>query len=264
VWTRIPRLELRFGRRRLPAWTTLARVGASAGALVFASTAGLAGVAATVIAASIAASLASFVAWRAVGRRWRAGRYVLLEFAALACAATVATTVWLDGPVPAVLDRWMVAIAVCLAIGRIGCLCHGCCHGRPVRCGLHYPWLVPWTAAEEVRRVFPLQAIEASVLVLLATAGAWLASSAAGVAGSAVAAGYAVARFELEYWRGDARRQVGPLSHNQWWCIAIAAAVTGLGERAFGAAALVTIALLLAAHLYGSARRAKRSPRDLE
>lgn len=224
----------------------------------------LAGIDATVIAASIAASIAAFAAWRAVGRRWRGGRYVLLEFSVLACAATAVATAWLDGPVPAVLDRWMVAIAVCLAIGRIGCLCHGCCHGRPARYGLHYPWLTPWPPDEDPRRVFPLQAVEAGVLAVIAVAGAWLASRAVGDAASAIPAGYVVARFELEHWRGDARRHLGPLSHNQWWCIAIAAAVTGLGERWLGAAALAAIALLIAAHPRGSARRAKRAPRDLE
>jgi hypothetical protein len=264
TWDRVPRLELRFGRRRLPAWTTLGRAGAAAGALVFASTAGLAGSSATLIAAVIAASIAAFLAWRAVGRRWRGGRYVLLEFSALACTAAVGATASLDGPVAAVLDHWMVAIAVCLAIGRIGCLCHGCCHGRPARCGLHYPWLTPWTASEEPRRVFPLQAVEAGILVVLAVGGAWLASRAVGSAASAIPAGYAIARFELEHWRGDSRRHVGPLSHNQWWCIAIAAAVTALGERWLGAAALAAIALLVAVHLRGSGGRAKRAPRDLE
>jgi hypothetical protein len=176
---------------------------------------------------------------------------VLLEYALLACGATAGVTAALDGPMMAVLDRWMIALAVCLGIGRLGCLCHGCCHGQAARRGLRYPWLPPWYVGSrwEELRLVPLQAIEAALLAGLAIAGAWLAVRAPGIAASLIPAGYAVARFELERWRGDARRYIGPLSHNQWWCIAIAAAVTALGDLALGAAGLAAIALLLAARV---------------
>jgi hypothetical protein len=248
VWERVPRLELRLGRRRLPAWTTLGRAGATAGALVFALGGAAAGIDASVIAAVIAASVGAFAVGRAVGRRWRGGRYVLLELAVLAFGAAAGVTAALGGPMAAVLDRWMIGLAVCLAIGRLGCLCHGCCHGQAARRGLRYPWLPPWYVGSrwEALRLFPLQAVEASLLAGLAIAGAWLAVHTPGAAASALPVGYAIGRFELERWRGDARRYIGPLSHNQWWCVALAAAVTALGDRAVGAAGLAAIALLLA------------------
>ncbi len=251
VWEQVPRLELRLGRRRLPAWTTLGRAGAVAGALVFALGGAAAGIDAIVVAAVISASVGSFALGRAVGRRWRGGRYVLLELAVLACGATAGVTAALGGPMAAVLDRWMVALAVCLAIGRLGCLCHGCCHGQAARRGLRYPWLPPWYVGSrwEALRLFPLQAVEAGLLAALAIAGGWLAVRAPGVAASALPVGYAIGRFELERWRGDARRYIGPLSHTQWWCVALAAAVTALGDRAIGAAGLGAIALLLAARV---------------
>jgi hypothetical protein len=266
VWERVPRLELRLGRRRLPAWTTLGRVGAAAGALVFALAGAAAGIDAILVAAVIATCVGSFAAWRAVGRRWRGGRYVLLEFAAIACGTTASVTAALGGPLAAVLDCWMIALAVCLAIGRLGCLCHGCCHGQAARRGLRYPWLPPWYVGSrwEALRLFPLQAIEASWLAAIAIAGAWLAPRAPGAAASLLPVGYAIGRFELERWRGDARRYLGPLSHNQWWCVALAVAVTALGDRAIGATGLAAIGFLLATRVHRLAPPiALSSPNDL-
>ena len=68
-WERVPRLELRLGRRyRLPAWTTLGRIGAISGAIVFALDCGAAGISAFLIATVIAACVGSFAVWRAIGR----------------------------------------------------------------------------------------------------------------------------------------------------------------------------------------------------
>ncbi len=264
VWERVPRLELRFGRRRLPAWTTLGRVGAAAGALAFALAGVAAGFGTLLIAAVIVVCVGSFLVWRAVGRRWRGGRYVLLEFAAIAYGATVGVTITLGGPIARVLDRWMIALAICLAIGRIGCLCHGCCHGQAARRGLRYPWLPPWYVGSrwEALRLFPLQALEASWLAALAVIGAWFTARIPGVTASILPVGYTVGRFEFERWRGDARRYLGPLSHNQWSCVVVAAAVTAIGDHAIGAAGLAAIGFLLAVRTNRLARPISLSSLD--
>lgn len=88
-WDSIPRLEFRWGHRFFPAWTTMGRLGALAGAALFAYVGVKLRLSTLTIVAVVAANVVSFLAWRAVGRRWRGGRYILLEHAVLAAAMTV-------------------------------------------------------------------------------------------------------------------------------------------------------------------------------
>ncbi|HWU87244.1 MAG TPA: prolipoprotein diacylglyceryl transferase family protein [Kofleriaceae bacterium] len=198
--------------------------------------------------AIIAANLAGFFAWTALSRTWRGkARYVLLEHAFVAGGATVMLAMAADVRLAEVLDPWVVALALALGFGRIGCLMSGCCHGKLATRGVRYRWRLPWLLGPRWRdvRLYPLQAIEAASLFVIAAAGLALLSRQ-GESMVVVPAAYAVLRFELEIWRGDERRYIGPLSHNQWSCLALISLVAVADVRVAEIAAAAVTALSVA------------------
>jgi prolipoprotein diacylglyceryltransferase len=233
----VPRLYVHVGGRLLPTWATMGGLGAAVGAALFVALAHRAGV--LITTSIVAANVAGFYGWTAISRSWHGrARYVLLEHALVAAASTVAITVATDRSPAQVLDPWVVSFALALGFGRIGCLLSGCCHGKPAMTGVRYRWRPPWLLGpvwHEIR-VYPLQAVEAAGLVALAAVGTRLLAHP-GLAAAAVPAAYAAMRFELELWRGDDRRYIGRLSHNQWTCLALVPLVALLDLRVAAAAA---------------------------
>ena len=150
------------------------------------------------------------------------------EIGVLAVAAGVAAV--LGGPVLPYLDATAVGLGAFLALGRIGCLHAGCCHGRARRGGVRYgrrhaeEGLAPAFVGVPL---FPLQAVESAFAALLAvTATAVAVTSAPGTAAALYVTAYAVARFGLEPLRGDAvRPYLGGLSQPQWLSLGCSAAV---------------------------------------
>lgn len=224
----------------------MGRLGALAGAALFAYLGVKLRLSTLTIVAVVAANVASFLAWRAVGRRWRRGRYILLEYAAFAAAMTVGAAALFLVPARTVLGAWAPAMALTLALGRVGCLFHGCCHGQPSLWGLRYRCLWPAVAGGRWAgvRYLPIQVIECAVLASLAVAGSALALRGPGTAAAAIPTAYAVARFELERWRGDDRAYYGPLSHSQWLSVAVLMVVATAGGTSIGLVGIVTILLL--------------------
>jgi hypothetical protein len=241
-WSQVPRLDLRIGRELWSSWTTMGRIGAGLGALLFVA---LMLIERAPVAAAIAIpalNVAGFYGWRWLSTLWRKRRrYVLLEHALIAAAGMVGVAYVAGADVEAVADAWMAALALALALGRIGCLFMGCCHGRVASRGLRYPWLPPWACGETWNgiRVTPVQAVEAAVLMALAVLGTVLTLATHGWSACVVPALYAVARFELELWRGDVRRYIGRLSHNQWSCLVLIALTAFRPVVAITAATLV-------------------------
>ena len=139
------------------------------------------------------------------------------------------------------LPRWRIAdlcgpaIALGQAIGRVGCLMAGCCYG----CETGIPWGVVFTdpAAEQIVgtplgvRLHPVQAYESVLCLLLFFSLVWL-SRRKHFEGQIVLAYsllYAVIRFFLEFFRGDAARGFafdGLLSTSQ--LVALIVIVVGL------------------------------------
>jgi phosphatidylglycerol:prolipoprotein diacylglycerol transferase len=130
------------------------------------------------------------------------------------------------------LDAAAPALGLLVALGRLGCLVSGCCHGRPAPWGLVYP---PGTPAfdEHVRRglvppsalsslgTVPMQALEAALGAALVCVGL---RARRGGAFALVLGGYALGRLALEALRDDARPSFGPLSLAQWLSLAVLAA----------------------------------------
>ncbi|HEU5486124.1 MAG TPA: prolipoprotein diacylglyceryl transferase family protein [Microlunatus sp.] len=132
-------------------------------------------------------------------------------------------------PVLACLDAVGTGLLAFGTFGRLGCLLVGCCHGRPARGGVVYgpahadAGFPPALVGVPLR---PVQATESVVVAVLTAACLWVATVApAGAAFGLSLAGYALARFWLETWRGDRRPHAAGLSEAQWTATGVAAVV---------------------------------------
>jgi phosphatidylglycerol:prolipoprotein diacylglycerol transferase len=114
-----------------------------------------------------------------------------------------------------------------MAVAKVACLCHGCCHGKPTR----LPWAITYPdgagAAPAGVPVHPTQAYE---LLVLAVAALILARvNRPFWRGTLIfwfLAIYGLGRVAVEFSRGDFKPEsfLGPLTHSQWFCVAASAA----------------------------------------
>jgi xanthosine utilization system XapX-like protein len=146
--------------------------------------------------------------------------------------AMTATLLRVTGqPVLPYLDITVLGIGLFLACGRLGCLAVGCCHGRPSRWGFKYNY-------EHARagfpsylvgvRLFPVQAVESHAALAIVLAGITLLirGSAPGRVLEWYVMSYGVARFCLEFMRGDAERPYWlGFSEAQWTSLILMACV---------------------------------------
>lgn len=107
------------------------------------------------------------------------------------------------------------------AFGRVGCWLGGCCYGVEVGWGPAYAGGVPR---------FPVQLAEAAICLVLFFVLAALAPREKwqGRLVFLYLGAYALARFGLEFLRGDAARGVWLLSTSQWVSLCILAALTAI------------------------------------
>jgi hypothetical protein len=183
-------------------------------------------------------------------------RIVFFEKALVALGTTALALLALGQDVLAGLDLATLGIGTFLALGRVGCLMVGCCHGRPSRWGIRYgadhgraglSWYLVG------RRLFPIQLVDGLVSLVLVGAGV-LATQWPHAPGSIAAGwlvGYSAARFVEEMFRGDAARPcLLGLSEAQWTAallaVVIASAGYGPGRGAAVASILAASALALA------------------
>lgn len=141
------------------------------------------------------------------------------------------------------LDGWSTAdvlapgVAIGQAIGRLGCFAAGCCHGRPA----DVPWAVRYTDLYAARTVgtpmdtpvHPTQIYETLATALILVFLLWLAPRKRfpGQVALSYFGLYAVARFGLEFYRGDLARGFffgGLLSTSQVIAIAMLLAVAAI------------------------------------
>jgi hypothetical protein len=136
----------------------------------------------------------------------------------------------LSRPLLEYLDVVAVGIGAFLAVGRLGCLAVGCCHGRPSRRGVRYGDLhvtAGFPAALAGVPLVPVAGLEAlwlAFLTVVDVAQIWHGSPP-GTALTTFVVGYAVGRGVLEVWRGDERAQWGGVSEAQWTGILLCVAV---------------------------------------
>lgn len=232
----LPGPTLRLAGRRPPAFRVFALAGLTTGMAVTAAVAAGADVPGQVVTVTFVAGFVLCLGALALRvALTRSGDLVWSEHEAAVVAATLAVGVT-AGVAADLLDAVAVGLLTMLALGRIGCLLAGCCHGRAtgrfpgVRYG-HAHVAEGFAAELEGVRLVPVQAIESVWAGALAAAGVALATSTRpGTAFLILLAGRAIGRFVLERFRGDTGRGTGLFTHPQWWAIA-------------GLAALPTVAL---------------------
>jgi hypothetical protein len=181
------------------------------------------------------------------------------EIAVLACVAAVAAV--LRAPVLAHLDVTAVGLGAFLALGRVGCLLAGCCHGRSARHGVIYGASHADEGFPEYLvdvPLLPVQAIEAAGVAGLVIVCVVVVPSHPGAAFGAYVTGYAVLRFLLEQLRGDpVRRYWHGLSEAQWTSLLVVCAmsafaalglVPGVVEHLAAIAMLAVVALAVGQH----------------
>jgi hypothetical protein len=206
----------------------------------------------------IAAAIATFLALAVLAR----GSLVYYHHEIAVLGLTAAVAALFGAPVLGHLDATALGLGAFLALGRVGCLHVGCCHGRPSRRGVVYE-------AEHARLGFPgylvgvplvpVQAVEAAGVALLVAAGSVvvLAGAAAGSGFALYVGGYALLRFPLELVRGDpGRRWWLGLSEAQWTSVLLAAVLAVLPESGL-LDAIPAIVLIPAAALQAAGRFAR-------
>lgn len=124
------------------------------------------------------------------------------------------------------MDALLPALPLGQAFGRVGCFMAGCCYGLPSSVGV----FMHSAAAPSGIRLFPIQLVESvctfALFVLLVR---MRRDSPPGRLLGTYLSGYGMARFAIEFYRGDAVRGfIGPLSVSQWISLGCIAAGTYL------------------------------------
>jgi len=151
----------------------------------------------------------------------------------IAVAAVTALTLWALGqPVLAYLDVIVVGKGLLLAIGRLGCFMVGCCHGRPSLFGVCYDGARRGFVRHYLAvRLFPVQLLESLIVWLLTVGGGYLLLYGAqpGTCLGTYVAGYAGARFFIEFLRGDPHRPyLWSFSEAQWTAMLLLSLIVSL------------------------------------
>jgi phosphatidylglycerol:prolipoprotein diacylglycerol transferase len=116
-----------------------------------------------------------------------------------AVAAGIIYTRLKRASIPVVLDIAAPSIAIGQAIGRIGCLMSGCCYGKPT----WVPWGIKFPHVDY--RVHPTQIYEALATFLIFLLLVWFRrhKTRDGQIAWLYMVTYAMARFVIEFFRGD-------------------------------------------------------------
>ncbi len=240
--TRRVRPRCRLAGRSWPVYGVCVCSGVVLGAAAGVALAARAGVSPLLALAEALAGLAAALALAFASKAATGGeRFTFYHYQLAVLAAGGVVALYSAGPALAGLDVLAVALAVVHAVGRLGCLGAGCCHGRAVPWGVRYG---EEHAADGFPQglvgvaLAPVQAVESLALTALAAAGGLLvlagreAAGAGPPPGSALAlyvGGYGAVRFLLERWRGDRRPSFAGLSEAQWTALAALATVVALG-----------------------------------
>jgi Prolipoprotein diacylglyceryl transferase len=157
--------------------------------------------------------------------------FVFYRDAITALTLVAVTLHFLHQPILAYLDVTILGAGVFQAFGRIGCLSVGCCHGRPCRFGIRYSHIHAETGFPPYLvgvRLFPVQAVESLCVFGIVYVGCriLLTDPRPGSATAFYVLAYAIARFSIEFFRGDdARPFYAGFSQAQWISLILAAAV---------------------------------------
>lgn len=157
--------------------------------------------------------------------------YYRHEIAVLVVAAML---LWLlHQPILPYLDIALVGVGAFLVCGRVGCLLVGCCHGGPCTWGVRYRAehaAAGFPAYLVGVRLFPVQAVESLTVLAIVIVGAILVLRGypPGTALTWYAVNYCLARFWLEFMRGDPERAYfAGFSEAQWTSLFLVLGILG-------------------------------------
>lgn len=137
------------------------------------------------------------------------GGFVGVEVAKKVLGITVATG-----------DPYAIALPLGQALGRVGCFIGGCCYGRPL------------DEANPLRSLslvsHPAQLYEGALDLAVAVTlfAIRKQARAPGLLFRYYLLSYAAIRFVMDFFRGDEKQLLGPLSYAQWFCLACAVALS--------------------------------------
>ena len=137
------------------------------------------------------------------------GGFVGVELAKKALGITIATG-----------DPYAIGLPLGQALGRVGCFLGGCCYGRPL------------DDASPLRSLHlithPAQLYEGALDLAVAVTLFAIRKRprAPGLLFRYYLLSYAAIRFVMDFFRGDEKQLLGPLSYAQWFCLACAVALS--------------------------------------
>lgn len=148
--------------------------------------------------------------------------YVLLRYA-LVVNFVVWLVLWLTKTATFMwhyLDFFAIALAMLIAIGRLGCQTIGCCHGKPGNCWVYTAY--PFGKTGVPVRLVPVQFVESCYVFILLCGSLYVkfVNVTPGLVWSSFWELYLLGRFVLEFYRGDPDRpyRIG-FSEAQWTSI---------------------------------------------
>ena len=117
-------------------------------------------------------------------------------------------------------DPYAIGLPLGQALGRVGCFIGGCCYGQPL------------DEASPLRSLslvaHPAQLYEGALDLAVAVTLFAIRKQprAPGLLFRYYLLSYAAIRFVMDFFRGDEKQLLGPLSYAQWFCLACAAALS--------------------------------------
>lgn len=117
-------------------------------------------------------------------------------------------------------DPYAIGLPLGQALGRVGCFIGGCCYGRPL------------DEASPLRSLalatHPAQLYEGALDLAVAVTLFAIRTQprAPGLLFRYYLLSYAAIRFVMDFFRGDEKQLLGPLSYAQWFCLACAVALS--------------------------------------
>ncbi len=137
------------------------------------------------------------------------GGFVGVEIAKKALGITVATG-----------DPYAIALPLGQALGRVGCFLGGCCYGKDLAPD---SWLYSLSLVTHPAQLYE-GVLDLGVAVTLFAIRKQ--PRAPGLLFRYYLLSYAAIRFTMDFFRGDEKQLLGPLSYAQWFVLACAVALT--------------------------------------
>ncbi|MEZ5351528.1 MAG: prolipoprotein diacylglyceryl transferase [Bryobacteraceae bacterium] len=248
IFDRLVRRELYLGGRRIRAFHACGVLGIAIAFAVCGTLAMRRGLSLAILCVLAGAAVITFFALTMITKIISGYETLIYYHHEIAVFAVCAMLLGLaDLPVLPYLDLVAAGLGIFLIFGRVGCLCAGCCHGKPHAWGVRYEGRYVADGLNprfSQKRLFPVQTLEslsvALLLGLLAVSTNGHGDMFAGYAG-----GYAAIRFCLEFLRGDEDRRYWLTYSEAQWTSCIAAA--GVVAAYTGPAALLLAAAMLSA-----------------